>query len=90
MPLLQPNGNIIAAGGNLAPVFNIAGSEIDPSGFVRTTFGWVVGGSLMIPPGKTAVTVKARVTDNAGKTTSTASVVQISPVTNGAALTPDN
>jgi hypothetical protein len=89
MPLLQPTGNIIAAGGNLTPVFNIAGSEIDPSGFVRSTFGWTVGGSLVMPAGKTFVTIKARVTDNAGKTGSTTSIVQISPVVNGAALTPD-
>lgn len=90
VPLLQPNGNIIAAGGNLAPVFNIAGSEIDPSGYVRTTFGWTVGGSLIMPSGKTSVTIKARVTDNTGKTGSVTKVVQISPVVNGAALTPDN
>lgn len=90
VPLLQPNGNIIVAGGNLAPVFNIAGSEIDPSGYVRSTFGWVVGGSLVMPSGKTFVTIKARVTDNAGKTNSVTSVVQISPVVNGATLTPDN
>ncbi|MEJ7821171.1 MAG: hypothetical protein WKF85_02550 [Chitinophagaceae bacterium] len=89
VPLLQPNGNVIVAGGNLTPVFNIAGSEIDPSGFVRSTFGWTVGGSLIMPAGKTFVTIKARVTDNAGKTGSTTSVVQISPVVNGAALTPD-
>jgi len=90
VPLLQPTGNIIAAGGNLTPVFNIAGSEIDPSGYVRSTFGWTVGGSLIMPAGKTSVTIKARVTDNAGKTNSVTSVVQISPVVNGAALTPDN
>ncbi len=89
VPLLQPNGNIIEAGGNLAPVFNIAGSEIDPSGYVRTTFGWVVGGSLIMPKGKNFVTIKARVTDNAGKTGSVSNVVQISPVVNGAALTPE-
>ena len=89
VPLLQPNGNIIVAGGNLAPVFNIAGSEIDPSGYVRSTFGWTVGGSLLMPAGKTFVTIKARVTDNAGKTNSTTSVVQISPTVNGASLTPD-
>ena len=89
VPLLQPNGNIIAAGDNLAPVFNIAGSEVDPLG-VRTTFGWVVGGSLLMPAGKTFVTIKSRVTDNAGKTGSATSVVQISPITNGQNLTPDN
>jgi hypothetical protein len=89
VPLLQPNGNIIAAGDNLAPVFNIAGSEVEPLG-VRTTFGWVVGGSLLMPAGKTFVTIKSRVTDNSGKTGSATSVVQISPVTNGQNLTPDN
>lgn len=89
VPLLQPNGNIIVAGDNLAPVFNIAGSEIDPSGYVRTTFGWVVGGSLLMPKNKTSVTIKARVTDNAGRKGSVTQVVQISPVVNGAELTPD-
>jgi len=89
VPLLQPNGNIIAAGDNLAPVFNIAGSEKEPLG-VRTTFGWAVGGSLLVPPGKTFVTIKSRVTDNAGKTGSATSIVQLSPVTNGQDLTPNN
>ncbi len=88
VPLLQPNGNVIAAGGNLAPVFNTAGSEVDPSGYVRTTFGWVVGGTLQLPAGKTSVTIKAAVTDAAGKTGSTTQVVQISPVANGQLLTP--
>jgi len=89
VPLLQPNGNIIAAGDNLAPVFNIAGSEVEPLG-VRSTFAWVVGGSLLVPAGKTFVTIKSRVTDNAGKTGSATSIVQISPVANGQNLTPDN
>lgn len=89
VPLLQPNGNIIVAGDNLAPVFNIAGSELDPTGYVRTTFGWVVGGSLLMPVGKTSVTITARMTDNAGKTGSATRVVQISPVVNGQALTPN-
>ena len=88
VPLLQPNGNVIPAGGNLSPVFNTAGSELDPSGFVRTTFGWTVGGTLQLPAGKTAVTIKAAVTDAAGKTGSTTQVVQISPVENGQLLTP--
>ncbi|GAC1603035.1 MAG: hypothetical protein NVS3B25_31530 [Hymenobacter sp.] len=87
VPLLQPNGNVIPAGGNLAPVFNTAGSEVDPSGFVRTTFGWVVGGTLQLG-GKTSMTIKAAVTDAAGKTGSTTQVVQISPVENGQLLTP--
>ena len=90
VPLLQPNGNIIAAGGNLAPVFNIVGSEVEPSGLVRSTFGWVVGGSLLMPAGKTSVTIKSSVTDNNGKTGSATSVVQISPVVNGQDLTPNN
>ncbi len=89
VPLLQPNGNIIVAGDNLAPVFNIAGSELDPTGYVRSTFGWVVGGSLLMPTGKTSVTITARVTDNTGKTGSATRVVQISPVVNGQALTPN-
>ncbi len=87
VPLLQPNGNVIPAGGNLSPVFNTAGSEIDPSGFVRTTFGWTVGGTLQLG-GKTSVTIKAAVTDAAGKTGSATQVVQISPVENGQLLTP--
>jgi hypothetical protein len=88
VPLLQPTGNVIPAGGNLAPVFNTAGSEVDPSGFVRTTFGWTVGGTLQLPAGKTSVTIKAAVTDAAGKTGSATQVVQISPVANGQLLTP--
>jgi len=88
VPLLQPNGNVIPAGGNLSPVFNTAGSEVDPSGFVRTTFGWTVGGTLQLPAGKTGVTIKAAVTDAAGKTGSSTQVVQISPIENGQLLTP--
>ncbi|WP_192349957.1 hypothetical protein [Algoriphagus sp. Y33] len=88
--LLQPNGNVIRAGQNLAPVFNTAGSEIDPSGYVRTTFGWTVGGSLILPTGKNNVTIKAQVTDNSGKTGSVTNVVNISPVINGQELTPNN
>ena len=87
VPLLQPNGNVIPAGGNLAPVFNTAGSEVDPSGYVRTTFGWTVGGTLQLA-GKTSVTIKAAVTDATGKTGSTTQVVQISGVENGQLLTP--
>lgn len=87
--LRQPNGNIIHAGQNLAPVFNIVGSEMEPSGLVQTTFGWVVGGTLVMPPGKTSVTIKSKVTDNAGNTGSATTVVGISPVENGQALTPD-
>ena len=60
---------------------------MDPSGNVRTTFGWSVGGTLQLG-GKTSVTIKAAVTDAAGKTGSTTQVVQISPVANGQLLTP--
>ena len=56
---------------------------MDLSGFVRTTFGWVVGGTLQLPAGKTSVTIKAAVVDNAGKTGSATQVVPISPVDNG-------
>jgi len=57
-----------------------AGSEVDPSGNVRT---WVVSGTLQLPAGKTSVTIKAAVVDNAGKTGSATQVVPISPVDNG-------
>jgi hypothetical protein len=88
--LLQPNGNVIKAGQNLAPVFNTAGSELDPSGYVRSTFGWVVGGSLIMPAGKTKVIIKAQVTDNKGKSGSVTNTVDISNVVNGQALTPNS
>ena len=87
VPLRQPNGNVIPAGQNMAPIFNIAGSERAADG-VRVTADWVVGGSLMMPAGKTAVKVTARVTDNAGKTGSSAGSFEISPVVNGQDLTP--
>lgn len=87
VPLLQPNGNLVPAGQNLAPLFNIVGSEKDPGG-VRSTAGWVVGGTLVVPAGKTTVTAMARVTDNAGKSGSTTSTFGISAVQNGQALTP--
>ncbi|MGM9480268.1 hypothetical protein ACS5PN_03650 [Roseateles sp. NT4] len=77
--LQTPQGPIVPAGQNLAPLFNIVGSEMD-SGKVRTTYGWVVGGSLVVPPGKTTVTAVARVTDNAGNSGSTTSTFGISPV----------
>ena len=87
VPLRQPNGNVIPAGGNLAPIFNIAGSERTAAG-VLTTAGWVVGGSLVMPAGQTQLTVTARVTDNAGRSGSAKSIFAISPVENGQALTP--
>lgn len=88
VPLRQPNGNIVPAGSNLAPIFNIVGSEVDTDGFVITTADWVVGGSLLLPPGKRSVTITARVTDNAGHTRSVSQVVGMSPVENGQNLTP--
>lgn len=87
VPLLTPTGAVIPAGTNLAPVFNIAGSEIDQDGGIRTTADWVVGGSLVLPPGKQTVTITARVTDNQGRTGSTREIVGISPVVNGQDLT---
>lgn len=89
VPLRQPNGNLVPAGANLAPIFNIAGSELDSDRLVRTTADWVVGGSLELPPGKNTVTITARVTDNVGRTGSVRQVVGISPVRNGQNLTPN-
>ena len=87
VPLCQPNGNIVPAGANLAPIFNIAGSERAAEG-VRVTADWVVGGSLVMPAGKTSVLVKAQVTDNAGRSGSATSAFEISSVVNGQDLTP--
>jgi hypothetical protein len=86
VPLRLANGNLVAAGQNLAPLFNIVGSERGSDG-VRTTAAWVVGGALALPPGKTTVTALARMTDNAGRSGSTASTFGVSPVENGQALT---
>lgn len=89
VPLRQPNGNIVPAGTNLGGLFDVAGSEIDAQGFVRTTADWVVGGSLVMPAGKTTVTMKASVTDNAGHTGTTQQVVTVSEATSGQELTAD-
>lgn len=86
--LRQPNGNLVPAGQNLAPLFNIAGSAVAPGGAVRTTFDWVVGGALVLPAGQTSVTMTARVTDRAGATSTTTRRVAISPVPSGQQLTP--
>lgn len=88
VPLRQPNGNVVPAGSNLAPIFNIAGSETSVDGFIVTTADWVVGGSLVMPAGKSSVTITARVTDNLNRTRSVSHVVGISPVENGQNLTP--
>ena len=87
VPVQLANGTLIAPGQNLAPLFNIVGSEKDASG-VRSTASWVVGGALVVPPGKTTVTAVARVTDNAGKSGSATSTFGISSVENGQELTP--
>ena len=87
VPVQLANGTLIAPGQNLAPLFNIVGSEKAANG-VRSTAGWVVGGALVVPPGKTEVTAVARVTDNAGKSGSTTSTFGISTVVNGQELTP--
>lgn len=87
VPLRQPNGNVVPAGVNLAPLFDVAGSEIDSSGVIRTTADWVVGGSLTVPDGKKTVTITAKVTDNSGRTGTVKSVLAISAVTSGQNLT---
>lgn len=86
--LRQPNGNLVPAGQNLAPLFNIAGSAVGPHKAVRTTFDWVVGGSLVLPPGHHTLTMTATVTDNAGAHSTARQTVEISPVVTGQALTP--
>ncbi|MBC7801938.1 MAG: hypothetical protein H7Z10_15070 [Gemmatimonadaceae bacterium] len=90
VPLRQPNGNVVPAGVNLAPLFDIVGSEVDTaSGAVRVTAHWVVGGSLVMPAGKKTVVVSSSVTDNYGKKGTSRSVFAVSPVVSGQALTPN-
>jgi len=90
VPFRRANGVIVPAGQNLAPLFDIAGSALDHrgNGSVVTTANWVVGGSFVLPEGKTTVTVTTRVTDNAGKTGSASRTFAISPVSEGQKLTP--
>jgi hypothetical protein len=87
VPLRQPNGNVVPAGTNLAGLFDVAGNEIDASGAIRTTADWVVGGALLLPSGKHNVTVSASVTDNAGHTGATRSILSVSDVVSGQDLT---
>jgi len=87
VPLRQPNGNLIPAGANLAPLFDIAGSEIDKEGYVVVTADWVVGGSVEIPAGKDFITLTARVTNNLGRTSTVRQVVGVSDVVSGQDLT---
>ncbi len=90
VPFRRPDGSIVPAGQNLGPLFDIAGSALDHrgNGPVVTTATWVVGGSFILPEGKTSVAVTTRVTDNAGKTGSATRTLAISPVSEGQALTP--
>lgn len=88
VPLRQPNGNLVPAGQNLAPLFNIAGSAVAPGGAVRTTFDWVIGGSLVLPAGQDSMTMTATVTDRAGASSTISRRVGISATTSGQQLTP--
>jgi hypothetical protein len=87
VPLRQANGNIVPAGVNLAPLFNIAGSEIDANGRVRVTADWVVGAALLVPNNQNTVTITAKVTDTFGRTGVTRSIVTISKSQSGQNLT---
>lgn len=84
----QANGNIVSAGTNLAPLFNIAGSETDANGRVRVTADWVVGTALLVPADEKTVTITAKVTDTLGRTGVTRNIVTISPSQSGQNLTP--
>ncbi len=91
VPVRAANGLVVPAGGNLAAVFNIVGSEIDPATqAVRVVADWVVGGSLILDdPDKEFVTFTAKVTDNTARTTSAKRTFGISEVLGGRFLTPD-
>ncbi len=89
VPLQAPTGVLVPAGGNLTPVFNIVGSEVDPlTRVVRVVADWVVGGSLILPPGKNFVTFTATVTDNRGNAGTAKRVFHVSNVQGGQLLTP--
>ncbi|WP_321477528.1 hypothetical protein [uncultured Paludibaculum sp.] len=87
VPLKQPNGNVVPPGVNLAPLFDVAGSEVDALGRVRVTADWVIGGSLVVPTGKQDVTITAKVTDSMGRTGVANRVVTISKSQSGQDLT---
>ncbi len=90
VPLRQPSGNIVPAGVNLAPLFDLVGSEIDEgSGAVRTTADWVVGGSLVMPANKDTVTITSSVTDKLGRKGTTRSVFSVSTTVSGQNLSPN-
>ncbi len=89
VPFLAPNGAQFPAGTNLAPVFNIAGSEIDEiTGHTRVVANWVVGGSLL-PGSREFVTLIAKVTDNNGNTSVDERTFRLSPAVSGEDLTPN-
>ena len=89
VPLRAPTGVLVPAGGNLTPVFNVVGSEVDPlTGAVRVVADWVVGGALIVPRGKPFVTFTAKVTDNQGNAGIAKRTFQISDVPGGQLLTP--
>ena len=88
-PIRQANGNIVPAGVNLAPLFNIAGSEIDANGRVRVTADWVVGTALLLPTDENTVTITAKVTDTLGRTGATRNILTITKAQSGQNLTPN-
>jgi hypothetical protein len=72
---------------NLAPLFNIAGSEIDADGRVRVTADWVVGTALLVPAGEKTVTITAKVADTLGRIGVSRNTVTISQSQSGQNLT---
>ncbi len=88
VPLRQPNGNLVQAGQNLAPLFDVVGSELGVDGAVGTVADWIVGGSLELPAGQQSVVITARVTDAAGRTGSDRITVGVSQTEDGQHLTP--
>jgi hypothetical protein len=89
VPVRQANGNIVPAGVNLAPLFNIAGSEIDANGRVRVTADWVVGTALLLPTDENTVAITAKVTDTLGRTGVTRNIFTITKAQSGQNLTPN-
>jgi hypothetical protein len=74
---------------NLAPLFDVAGSEIDANGRVRITADWVVGASLLVPQDQDTVTITAKVTDTRGRTGVTQNILTVSQAQSGQILTPN-
>lgn len=85
--LTTPTGGTIAAGTNLASLFNIAGTDDSPGRGVTAWAGWHVLESLA--PGVRSLTVTASVTDTAGRTGTDVQTYRVSrSATTGQALTP--